>query len=446
MDYLEGFLIGPVWSDTDYKSHRHFNAHLFLAFIMALAFAGIVFYPNYMNKWIVVAWPSSLIILIALILITPFLSSYYYRLPVYVKPLVLLLYAFKYVLLFYILTHLFLPLATLDNQAIPMMLLERMDRHINHMIDIIAESGGIFRTVLGIVAGTMWIVAEGLLLIITVIATPLISIGILKGLQYVLDRIVNYVLYQPIDEGVPVRVTERLSDKDVYDSFERTSTQNIVQNADVMNSPLELPKPKKQRTVTKARSRLKKRVIHSSFWTSMTSRLRALKAEEHEDPYVEEDGMYIQDLRGEKVTLESNEELFDEFEESKMVLEYDDEILSEEYEELKVPSESDKKVYPPEAEESMAVPESDRVLRTPEFEDLMIPESDEILSEEFEELMITSDSDEMILDQLKKSRTTLEAGDEAPSEEFEMLKLVSESDKSYPNLPLELEEQMEGQE
>ena len=444
MDYLEGFLIGPVWSDTDYKSYRHFNAHLFLAFIMALAFAGVVFYPNQMNKWIIVSWPGSLIFLITLILITPFLSSYYYRLPIYVRPLVLLLYAFKYVLLFYVLTHFFLPLVTLDNQAIPMMLLERMDRHVNHMIDIIAESGGIFRTVFGIVVGTMWIVAEGLLLIIAVIATPLIAIGVLKGIQYVLDRIVNYVLYQPIDEGVPVRISERPTDTDVFETIARTSTQNIIPNADPntddMDLPLESPKPRKQHVVTEPRSELRARKQHAvtepksklrrgegrpSLWTSMTSKLRALKTEEtHME---EEDEMYAPDFRGENVVSKFDEE--------------------------------PQHLPLPEAEEPMVVSKPDRVSNTLEFEDLMIQEVGDVLFDDYEEPKMASESDEeVLLDEIKEPRMNSGLGD-VLFDDYEEPKMASESgdmhlevyekrnvapdfdEELYP-LPSEAEEQM----
>jgi hypothetical protein len=45
MDYLEGFLIGSIWSDTDYRTRRHYHAHVFLATLMAAAFAFFLFFP-----------------------------------------------------------------------------------------------------------------------------------------------------------------------------------------------------------------------------------------------------------------------------------------------------------------------------------------------------------------------------------------------------------------
>ena len=70
-----------------------------------------------------------------------FLSSFYYQLPVFLRPLVLFFTRLS-LFCFSMCDTYFLPLATLDSQAIPMMLLDRLDRHIN-MVDIIADTGGI---------------------------------------------------------------------------------------------------------------------------------------------------------------------------------------------------------------------------------------------------------------------------------------------------------------
>lgn len=393
MDYLEGFLIGPVWSDTDYKSHRHFNAHLFLAFLMALAFAGVVFYPIRMNKWIFVAWPASFIILIALVLITPFLSSYYYRLPIYVRPFVLLLYAFKYVLLFYVLTHYFLPLATLDSKAIPMMLLERMDRHVNHMIDIIAETGGIFRTVLGIVAGTMWIIGEGLLLMIVVIAIPLAAIGVLKGVQYLLDWIVNYVLYQPINEGVPVRISERTASGDVFDSLSRKPALNVEPDIVDIDSPQESTSFQKQNTLP--RHKLKREESYSQLRSlvkgSRVSKLKDQHPDQYADPYVEEDvAMYPP-----------------EADELMAVPEPDDGLYSSESDEQAVAPELDDGISEADFGEEIKEPESDDISRMSEIDEsaaasepcdvVCISEPDETPAREFDDVMCTPELDEPAL-------------------------------------------------
>lgn len=45
MDYLEGFLIGPVWTDTDYETKRHTMIHVLLAFLVAVWYIFLQVFP-----------------------------------------------------------------------------------------------------------------------------------------------------------------------------------------------------------------------------------------------------------------------------------------------------------------------------------------------------------------------------------------------------------------
>ncbi|HZK28923.1 MAG TPA: hypothetical protein VFD19_01745 [Clostridia bacterium] len=199
MDYLEGFLIGPVWSDTDYRSRRHFSAHVLLAAVMASAFVAFSFFPNIQADFVFVKWPLSLVLFIVLVLATPLLSLLYYKLPIYVRPLVIALYAFKYLLLFYLLVHAFLPLLTFDQQTLPEFIFARVDDHISVSLETIAESGGVFVTVAGVVLGGLWVIAEGLAILMILIVVPLCAIGLLKGSQYLLDRVAQHSLEKEWD-------------------------------------------------------------------------------------------------------------------------------------------------------------------------------------------------------------------------------------------------------
>lgn len=207
MDYLEGFLIGPVWSDTDYRTRRHLNAHILLAAFMAAAFVMLNVFPAYYSKVVRIDWPLSLVLLLSLIILTPALSIFYRRLPLYVRPLLLIVYAAKYLLLFYVLVQIFLPLVTFENESIRSMLYERVDDHIGTALEVIAQSGGILVTAVGVVAGGLWILGEGLALVAILILVPLLAIALFKGIQYGLDRLTQAILdrqLQGIDYYIPV--------------------------------------------------------------------------------------------------------------------------------------------------------------------------------------------------------------------------------------------------
>jgi len=187
IDYLEGFLIGPIWSDTDYRTRRHYFAHIFLAALMGTAFVLLLLFPDSMSKWVIIQWPLCLILLIILLLVTPIFSSIYYRVPFVIRIFFLLLYATKYVLLFYTLVHTFFPLIAIDKENIPALLLARVDDRVTQSLDRISDSGKIFTTVLGVIMGAFWVIAEGLLVVVILIAVPLAAISLMKGIRYALD-------------------------------------------------------------------------------------------------------------------------------------------------------------------------------------------------------------------------------------------------------------------
>lgn len=198
MDYLEGFLIGPVWSDTDYRSRRHYHAHVLLAAVMGAVFAMLLFLPEHVSKWMVVPWPLSLVLLIVLILTTPLLSSIYYKIPFFIRPFLLLFYAAEYVLLFFVLAHYFLPLIDINLEKFPSLLLARMDDHISRSLNRFSGSGRVIMTVAGVLIGALWIIAEGLVVVLILIALPLVAIALLKGVRQLLDM----GLYELIDRFI----------------------------------------------------------------------------------------------------------------------------------------------------------------------------------------------------------------------------------------------------
>lgn len=177
---------------------------------MAAAFVVLTVFPERRSQFIVIGWPAALVLLIFLVILTPILSIFYRRLPFYVKPLAILFYAFKYLLLFYVLVHYFLPLVTLETESILALILARMDTHIETSLEVIAESGGILATVAGVVAGGLWVIGEVLGLILVLILIPLLAIVLLKGLQYALDRLVKYLLDRQLADLSPYATADTL--------------------------------------------------------------------------------------------------------------------------------------------------------------------------------------------------------------------------------------------
>ncbi|HHU07093.1 MAG TPA: hypothetical protein GXZ59_01980 [Clostridiaceae bacterium] len=193
MDYLEGFLIGSVWTDTDYETKRHTAIHILLAFLVA---AWYIFLQVFATKQTIMAripWPYSLIIFIILMLVTPIIACFYYRLPLYARVLVLTVYAIKYLLGAWVLIQLTLPIITIDTASLQDILFEEINHNIEVAIGWFSFMDYLFSMILGIIVGGLWLVLKLLFFLLVIMAVPLMVLLLIKLVQYGLDRAVARV-------------------------------------------------------------------------------------------------------------------------------------------------------------------------------------------------------------------------------------------------------------
>jgi len=199
MDYLEGFLIGSIWSDTDYRTRRHYHAHVFLATLMAAAFAFFLFFPDRMSKVgcrFATALPCF-----------PYFSDVgyadYFE---YLLSRAFLCQTFSFAFVHHevrvcssIRSSIFsFRLLRSIGPKISDLLFARIDDHMTRSLDRFSDSGRVLTTVAGVLIGAFWIIAEGLLVVLILIAVPLAAICLLKGIRYVID----IVLYELIDRFI----------------------------------------------------------------------------------------------------------------------------------------------------------------------------------------------------------------------------------------------------
>lgn len=93
MDFLEGSLLGPEYSDTLYgeRKHRGKFVLVFLQFYILLAF----FLKNSANFSIGIVFFMQLILLLAALFVSPFLNRVYYELPLMPRFLILFVQVLK---------------------------------------------------------------------------------------------------------------------------------------------------------------------------------------------------------------------------------------------------------------------------------------------------------------------------------------------------------------
>jgi len=199
MDFLEGFLLGPIWSDTEYETRNHTGFYWLIGWLTCAVFIWMLVFPDKIPEWLNL--PQSLPILLAALiaLISPFASRYYYRMNILVKFLILLIQLLKFCLAFLGLFQYLLPKIKLDLAALPQDILEFINKTIAKTTDYFGELGEGLGMLLGIISGGLLIVlvfAGGLLAASLV---PVLYLALLKLIQRCIDMLARLALIREVE-------------------------------------------------------------------------------------------------------------------------------------------------------------------------------------------------------------------------------------------------------
>lgn len=188
MDYLEGALLGPVWSDTDYENRSHKGAALLLSLAFWLGFLYLLlqFYQDALSP--VLQTPSIwMLATIVAILLSPILSYYYYNLPLVFRFIVLLFHAAKYVAAVCLIYSIVLPLISLNVDTLIPDLLLWMDNTVGTFVERNTEVYELFGL---LVSGIVLVLLGALSLILSLLAialAPILYVQLVKYTQRLFD-------------------------------------------------------------------------------------------------------------------------------------------------------------------------------------------------------------------------------------------------------------------
>lgn len=193
LDYLEGLLLGRLWSDTDYENRRHFG----LFVLYGLFVDAIVLYIYILNKGLLgfgSIGPIHIAVFVLLFLANPFICFRYYRMPLWGKLMILLVKIFKSYLIVSYTVSLLLPRLTVRVDDLQDFLISYLNSTLEKYTEKFQASAGSFSTVLGVLAGGVHVVGVVLLMALAAIVIPsLIYLGV-KLVQYVWDWVVNTLI------------------------------------------------------------------------------------------------------------------------------------------------------------------------------------------------------------------------------------------------------------
>ena len=196
MDYLEGFLLGPVWSDTEYETRSHKVFFFFLSLTVLGLFALILFRSDVQAYVFLVRREITLLTTVVLFLVMPFIHAVYYRIPFFLRPIFLLFSLVRFVLLYVCLFQYLVPLVDVNFSALPNMITDYINHQVSETTAFFSFLGSIFGMLVGLIVGGIFVGLQGLLLLLVFIALPVLVLFLAQAVQRLLDRITYRLLFR----------------------------------------------------------------------------------------------------------------------------------------------------------------------------------------------------------------------------------------------------------
>lgn len=199
MDFLEGLLIGPIWSDTEYETRRHTGFYWLIGWLICLLFAYLALFSEVADKWFIMPSIAVILIIIILFLAAPFINRYYYQLNLALRLPILVVHVAKYAAIFYVLLQKYLPRVNLDMDKLPQDGLDFVNQTIARATEFFQSWGQGTGMLLGIAAGGIIIVLLCLLAIVAATVTPALIFALSRQIQHLLDFAVQRLIFRELD-------------------------------------------------------------------------------------------------------------------------------------------------------------------------------------------------------------------------------------------------------
>jgi len=200
MDFLEGFLLGPVWSDTEYETHRHTGFYWLIGWII---FGGYVWLqllkPAAAEPWLNLPRYAPIIYFFLLTLASPFACRYYYRVNPLLKGLILLLEISKFLAAFLSLYQYSMPLYMLNLDTLPQTVLEYVNKTVAGTTESFQSLGQGVGMLVGLAGGGLLVVLTFLGILLAATLIPAFYLAAARLIQRGVDMLAHHFLLHDID-------------------------------------------------------------------------------------------------------------------------------------------------------------------------------------------------------------------------------------------------------
>lgn len=193
MDYLEGLLLGRLWSDTDYENRKHFG----LFVLYGLLVDAIILYKYILGRGLIGFGSIGTIhiaVFVLLFIANPFICFRYYRMPWWGKIFIIMTKLFKAYLIVSYTVSLLLPKLTVRVDDLQDFLMSYLNKTLERYTEKFVATAGSFSTVLGVLAGGVHVVLTVLLLVLAAVVIPSLIYLAVKLVQYAWDWVINLLI------------------------------------------------------------------------------------------------------------------------------------------------------------------------------------------------------------------------------------------------------------
>ncbi len=197
LDYIEGLLLGRIWSDTDFENRKHVS--LFILYGLLVDASVLYFFIK--NKYLFGMGQFAsyqLVLLVVLFLACPFINFRYYKFPWWGKTLVLIEKIYKNLLIYSLVVGMLIPRITISSGNLKDYLINYLNYTLEEYTGKFSASAGAFSTVIGVMAGGIHVVLYFIGNLAVLIVVPALLYLAFRLLQYGYDYVIDKVIIKKV--------------------------------------------------------------------------------------------------------------------------------------------------------------------------------------------------------------------------------------------------------
>ncbi len=189
MDYMEGLLLGRFFTDTDYENKKHPGLFIFYGLLVSLAL-GLSLFSQSVSGLVEGSSVIKGVLFMVLFLATPFMAFRYYRYPMAVRFLLLLLQGLKYFLLTLLFINLLLPRFQFSESELRTNLISFLNQTLESFTAQFSGSAGNLSMIFGVLVGGLYLLFLAVLILAAAVILPGLVFIMVKYIQRAYDLLV----------------------------------------------------------------------------------------------------------------------------------------------------------------------------------------------------------------------------------------------------------------